>query len=112
MTIDQNTAMKADMPSVIRMTMANSFSMHTHEVDIQAAFWCMMLAAAIAAALVMLRALNFRLPIRALAEPRPEDTRFLAALEAGGKGVLGETWGCNGDRFAHEPEAAGVGGCG
>jgi TRAP-type uncharacterized transport system fused permease subunit len=55
----------------------------------QAAFWCMMLAAATAAALVVLRAVNVRLPIRALAVPRPEDTRFLAALEAGGKGVLG-----------------------
>jgi TRAP transporter 4TM/12TM fusion protein len=54
-----------------------------------AAFWCMMLTAAIAALLVVLRGLRLPLRVPGLHEPRPQDTRFLAALEAGGKGVLG-----------------------
>lgn len=46
------------------------------------------MAAAIAAATVIMRAVSVRLPIPGLNEHRAEDARFLAALEAGGSSAL------------------------
>ncbi|MDQ3701335.1 MAG: TRAP transporter fused permease subunit [Chloroflexota bacterium] len=54
----------------------------------RAAFWGMMLTAGVATVQTVLRALGVRLPLPGLRVPRPEDFRFLAALESGGRGVL------------------------
>ena len=54
----------------------------------RAAFWGMMLAAAIATLVVLARIFNVRLPIPGLRDSAAEDTRLLAAFEAGGKGAL------------------------
>ena len=54
----------------------------------QAAFWGMMLAVALAALTVVARVVNVRVPIPGFGDPKPEDARLLAALEAGGKGAL------------------------
>jgi TRAP-type uncharacterized transport system fused permease subunit len=52
----------------------------------QAAFWMMMVAAAVATLIVLARALRLRLP--RIAAPSDADTRFLGALEYGGRGTL------------------------
>ncbi len=54
----------------------------------QAAFWGMMLATALAALTVVARLANVKIPVPGLSDPKPEDARLLAALEAGGKGAL------------------------
>ncbi|MFN0074577.1 MAG: TRAP transporter permease [Chloroflexota bacterium] len=53
-----------------------------------AAFWGMMVAAAVVALLAVLRALNIRVPVRGFDAPNDLDTRVLAAFESGGKGTL------------------------
>jgi TRAP transporter 4TM/12TM fusion protein len=53
-----------------------------------AAFWGMMAAAVLAAGLGLAHAANIKIPVPYLSTGQPQDRSFIAALEAGGKGVL------------------------